>query len=143
MVVRRTRIHGKVMEVAVVSLRAREQQALERIEAELAGSDPKLGAMLATFTRLTSDEDMPAGEQVPKARQRRVHTGPRHGPASPGPWLPTAILLIVAALLAVTASLAGGAGSRTCARSWELTCVGTVPPHQPAQRADIKQTGGG
>jgi hypothetical protein len=51
-VVRRTRIHDVVMEVAVMSFSAREQQALERIGVRLAGSGPKLAAMLATFTRL-------------------------------------------------------------------------------------------
>ena len=54
------RRHGKVMEVAVMSLSARDQQALDGIEDGLAGSTPKLAAMLATFTRLTSGEEIPA-----------------------------------------------------------------------------------
>jgi hypothetical protein len=50
------------MEVAVTSLSARDQQMLEDIEDGLVGSAPKLAAMLAMFTRLTSNEEMPAAE---------------------------------------------------------------------------------
>jgi hypothetical protein len=139
--VRRTRIHGKVMEVAVMSISAREQQALEGIEAGLTRADPKLAAMLATFTRLTSDEQMPAGEQVRTVSRRGVRMPARRGRASSHPWLPTVVMLIVTALIAVTAALAGGADSGACARSWALTCASTVPPNPLIQRAEIKRTG--
>ena len=55
-----TRRPGKVMEVAAMSLSERDQQALDGIEDGLAGSTPKLAAMLATFTRLTAGEEMPS-----------------------------------------------------------------------------------
>lgn len=130
-----------------MSLSAREQQALERIEAGLAGSDPKLAAMLDTFTRLTSEGDMPAGEQVRKIQRRRVRMRPRHRPASAhlraSPWLPTIILLIVAAAITVAACLGGGASIQTCARTWTFACVGPVAPHPPAQRTGIKRIGAG
>jgi hypothetical protein len=52
------------MEVAVMSLSTREQQALDGIENGLAGSDPKLAWLLGAFTRLTSGEVMPAREEI-------------------------------------------------------------------------------
>lgn len=51
-----------------MSLTAREQQALHAIEDEIAGSDPKLASLLATFTRLTSGEEMPVREKIPASR---------------------------------------------------------------------------
>jgi Protein of unknown function (DUF3040) len=48
------------MEVAVMSLSTREQLALDGIANKLAGSDPRLAALLVTFARLTSGEAMPA-----------------------------------------------------------------------------------
>jgi hypothetical protein len=47
-----------------MSLHARQQGALDRIERTLAMDDPRLGSMLAIFTRLTQDEPMPVTEQV-------------------------------------------------------------------------------
>jgi hypothetical protein len=52
------------MEVAVMSLRAREQQALDSIEDGLSGADPKLASLLATFARLTAGEEMPVPEKI-------------------------------------------------------------------------------
>ena len=42
-----------------MSLSAREWQALDSIEDQLAGSDPQLASLMATFTRLASGEEMP------------------------------------------------------------------------------------
>jgi pimeloyl-ACP methyl ester carboxylesterase len=50
-----TQSPGKAMEAAVMSLSAREQQALDSIEDGLSGADPKLASLLATFTRLTAE----------------------------------------------------------------------------------------
>jgi type VI protein secretion system component VasF len=58
------------MEVAVMSLSPREQEALSRIENGLAGSDPELAGRLATFTRLTSGEAMPAREEMQTGTRR-------------------------------------------------------------------------
>ena len=67
---RRTRRRGTVMEVTVMSLSAHEQQALDSIGQDLSVTDPELTSLLATFTRLTAGEDMPAREKTqPPARQ--------------------------------------------------------------------------
>ena len=54
-----------------MTLPARQQRSLDRIERRLAASDPRLLALFAIFTRLTFDEDMPQLEQV-KARLARI-----------------------------------------------------------------------
>jgi len=58
-----------------MSLSAWEQQALDSISEELTDSDPRLTALLATFTRLVSGEEMPAREKVPPGRRRRPRRG--------------------------------------------------------------------
>lgn len=67
-----------------MSLTAREQQALQAIEDRLAGSDPELASLLATFTRLTSSEEMPVRERVQRGwqwalrrlrRRKHLHRG--------------------------------------------------------------------
>jgi Protein of unknown function (DUF3040) len=50
-----------------MSLSAWEQQALDSIEGGLAGSDPELVSLLATFARRASGEEMPVRED-PGAR---------------------------------------------------------------------------
>jgi hypothetical protein len=54
-----------------MSLSAREQQALDSIEDELAGSDPKLASLLATFAGHASGQEMPAREKIPNPALRR------------------------------------------------------------------------
>jgi hypothetical protein len=54
-----------------VSLSAWEQQALDSIRDGLAGSDPELSALLATFNRLSWGEDMPVREKIRPHRRRR------------------------------------------------------------------------
>jgi hypothetical protein len=63
------------MEVAAMSLSSHEQHALHSIENRLCVSDPELASLLATFTRLTAGEDMPAREKTPTGRlaPRRSH----------------------------------------------------------------------
>jgi len=61
-----------------MSLSAREQQALDSIEDEMAGSDPKLASLLATFARLASGEEMPVREKsqvLQRHATRRPHGG--------------------------------------------------------------------
>lgn len=53
-----------------MSLSAWEQQVLDSIKGRLVGSDPTLGALLDTFTRLVSNEDMPAHEQIRSSSRR-------------------------------------------------------------------------
>ena len=47
-----------------MSLPARQQRTLARIDQTLAGEDPLLGSMFEIFSRLTLDEPMPATERV-------------------------------------------------------------------------------
>ena len=58
-----------------MSLSAWEQQALDSIKNRLAGSDPELAAMLATFTQLTTGEEMPVAEEITAGSQQanRLH----------------------------------------------------------------------
>lgn len=56
-----------------MSLNAREQQALHAIEDEFARYDPKLTSMLAAFTRLNSDEEMPVREKVRRSWREAFH----------------------------------------------------------------------
>src|SRR5260370_26202971 len=53
-----------LMEVTVMSLRGWARQALDSIEGGLAGSDPELVSLLATFARLASGEEMPVHEEI-------------------------------------------------------------------------------
>ena len=52
------------MEGPGMSLSAREQQALNSIRDGLAGSDPELATLLATFTEQPSGEDLPVRENI-------------------------------------------------------------------------------
>lgn len=47
-----------------MSLSPREQQILHSIEGELARCDLRLTSLLATFTRLTAGEALPARENI-------------------------------------------------------------------------------
>jgi hypothetical protein len=51
-----------------MSLSSHEQHALHSIENRLCVSDPELASLLATFTRLTAGEEMPAREKTPAGR---------------------------------------------------------------------------
>jgi len=50
-----------------MSLSGAGSRALAAIEPQISASAPRLTAMLATFTRLTQDEQMPSREQLPLA----------------------------------------------------------------------------
>ena len=63
-----------------MSLSTQERQALRSIEEDLSGSDPKLVSLLATFTRLTAGEDMPAREKTPAGRATTRHSHRRRRP---------------------------------------------------------------
>lgn len=62
-----------------MSLSMRERHALDGIGVRIAGSDPQLARLLATFSRLTSGETMPAREEVrlprPVIGRVMVHVG--------------------------------------------------------------------
>ena len=55
-----------------MGLPARQRRVLDRIESTLRGSDPRLAALYAIFSRLTRDEEMPRIEQVRYGVRRAV-----------------------------------------------------------------------
>jgi hypothetical protein len=121
--------------VAVVSLSAREQQALDLIAEQIAGSDPGLASKMATFARLTAGEDMPLREKILAARRRdtrellRLHRRPG--------FRRTALLLwLVMVVGLVAAAVAIGSGSRAvCTKARPAACAGPAPaPRSPANQ---------
>ena len=106
-----------------MSLNAREQQALDSIEDELAGSDPGLATMLSAFNRLTSAEEIPDREKI-RAGSRRALRRFRRGRRCPGlrracqrlGFQRTALLLLwlltSGALIGVAVALSAGGKSR-------------------------------
>jgi hypothetical protein len=56
--------HGPGEPQSAMSLPARQQRALDRIEQTLAADDPGLGSMFAIFTELAREEPMPTSERV-------------------------------------------------------------------------------
>ena len=107
-----------------MSLSAWEQHVLDSIKDRLASSDPALVARLTIFTRLASDEEMPAREKI---QAGSVHTGRRsqrlrlQQTVPPLLWLVTTIALIAVALVS-----SRGGSQGTCTRSWATFCVGAV-----------------
>jgi hypothetical protein len=55
-----------------VGLPARQEKVLESIETALRESDPKLAGLYATFTRLTTGEEMPKFEQLRRRAGRML-----------------------------------------------------------------------
>jgi UDP-N-acetylmuramyl pentapeptide phosphotransferase/UDP-N-acetylglucosamine-1-phosphate transferase len=100
------------MEAPVMSPAGWEHQALESIQSALGHTDPKLASLLATFTRLTSSEDMPAHEKAPSSlrhlpyrRRSRPHRArPPHHHRSRQlavilTWIITSIAMITVAVI--------------------------------------------
>jgi hypothetical protein len=105
-----------------MSLTAWEQQALDSIRDGLAGSDPQLTALLTTFTRLASGEEMPAREEIP--------VGPRPRPRLADWWWAVLLLwlVITAVLITVALVLNHKSGSpATCAGPWPASCAHPAP----------------
>jgi hypothetical protein len=116
------------MEGPVTSLSAWEQQVLNSIKDGLAGSDPKLVARLAIFTRLASGEEMPPREKIQAGSRGAVlRSGlqPRHTrrqqTVPPLLWLVTTVALIVVALVCNR-----GGSQGTCTGSWGTSCTGAT-----------------
>jgi hypothetical protein len=104
-----------------------EHRALDSIASALAGSDPKLASLLATFSRLASSEEMPAHEKVRSLLRHPPHRRwprPRRGKAlhrRRGPqraavliWLLTSITLITVAVI-----ISRG-GPVSCPHAWGI-----------------------
>jgi hypothetical protein len=117
------------MEVAVMSLSAHEQQALDGIAAGLAHSDPRLASLLATFGKLTSGEEMPAREKVRVAQWKILRRA--HGMYQRVGFKRAALvlwLLIGIALVGVALAVSHSGTGKACVKSWS-TCAGTVFVH--------------
>ena|ERR1700728_263516 len=121
-----------------MSLSAREQQALDSIKDGLAGSDPQLAALLTTFTRLASGEEMPVQEDILVGSRRKPHhhrrvgASPRSRPI-PGyvgvQWGILALLFVVVGTLITVALVLSHSdgGQGTCSGSWAVVCSHSVP----------------
>jgi hypothetical protein len=127
-----------------MSLSAWEQQALDSITEKLMGSDPSLTALLATFTQLTSGEDMPLRERIrppsrcsarywrhlPRYRssliRRTIRLFQRLGlqGAAMLLWLLLTVTLITAAL-----ALCRSHNPHTCTSAWAVVCASPAPTH--------------
>ena len=106
-----------------MSLPARQQRMLNRIDRMLRDSDPRLAALFTIFTRLTWDEEMPRLEQI-RARLTRVsgwfarRTEPVRRRTPRVPRRLKAILFYPAALAAVACALligSSGPAAHRCA----------------------------
>ena len=125
-----------------MSLSAWEQRNLDSIKDGLAGSDPGLATLLATFKQLASGEEMSALEEI-RAGLRGVTRGPGHKRRQPRRgaasrvhqrvglqwaavllWLLTTISLITVGLV-----LSQGGGQGVCPRSWAVICVDSATAH--------------
>lgn len=120
-----------------MSLSAHEQQELDLIEDEIAASDPTLASLLATFARLSADDELPAREQIRASRGRRGRRRPPGHGTFLRPGKPATDLSLVAVVLWLTVSVAllvsvlvisRGGGGKGCAVPG-LTCAGQAPAH--------------
>ena len=132
-----------------MSLSAREQQALDSIESGLAGSDPALALLVATFARLASGEEMPVHEEIRVLRRRATrrplrNRRPRQGNVRRDGRLRLGLAQIIVLLwLAVTIALVAAAlalnrGSRNgpCTEAWgAAVCTQQAPAHSPRPTA--------
>jgi len=128
-----------------MSLSVWEQQALDSIKDGLAGADPQLAALLTTFTRLASAEEMPVQETIP-AVSRRTRRWPlrtqRHSCRADGcpgsrpmlgrAGLQWAVLLAWLVMTVVLMTMApvmdhSGGSSGTCTGSWPTICSHSAP----------------
>src|SRR5260370_1373993 len=139
-----------LMEVTVMSLSGWEQQALDSIEGGLAGSDPELVSLLATFARLASGEEMPVHEEIRvlgRRATRRPHGNrrPRRGNVRRDGrslrlgWQQAILLLglaVTIALVAVALVLSRGSRNGPCPEGWgAVVCTQQAPAHSPRPTA--------
>ena len=125
----------------MMGISEREQETLDSIGAGLARSAPKLASMLAMFSRLTADEEMPVREPTRRAVRAlapgattaagrlgsdRVHW--LHLGRTMRGWL---WILAAAALLALALTLGYGTGRSTCPPSQTTACRQVPAPVHP------------
>jgi Protein of unknown function (DUF3040) len=122
-----------------MSLSAREQQALDSTEDELAGSDPKLASLLATFARHASGQEMPAREKIPNPALRRGNVRRPAHRLFPRLGLQQTMLLlwltVTIALIAVALVLNRDSRNGPCPESRAVACTQQAPVHSPRPAA--------
>ena len=118
-----------------MSLSAWEQQALDCIEDELAGSDPKLASLLATFARHASGEELPVREKIPNLALRRGNVRRPARRLFPRLGVQQTMLLlwltVTIALIAVALVLNRDSRNGLCPESWAVACTQQAPVHSP------------
>jgi hypothetical protein len=129
-----------------MSLSTQEQRALQSIDEDLSGSAPKLVSLLATFTRLARDEEMPGHERIGTSGQPRGPRSPRPGRYRCHAWRARMLsrpptlqraglllwLVITICLVAVALTVnRNGASARTCMNPWLVACGAPAPTHTP------------
>jgi hypothetical protein len=126
----------------MMSISEWEQETLESIGDGLVRSAPKLASMLAIFSRLTADEEMPAREPIRRAA-RGLATSAAAGLMSPGRALRGHLgrqawrwlwLVVAVALLAMTLTLSYGTNSSRCSASAITACGQAPAPAHPGRR---------
>jgi hypothetical protein len=130
---------------AVMSLEAWEQRALDSIRDGLAGSDPRLATLLASFTRLASGEEMPVRGKLRarslratrrscrKRRRPRRGTVRRLGRRLGAERAMLLLWLLITIALIATALALSGNGQSACPASRPVICAGPAPPHGSLQ----------
>jgi hypothetical protein len=112
-----------------MSLAARQQRVLDRIEGSLHACEPQLRSMFAMFTTLAGDEDMPRLEELhswslslrgwrrrlPRSRRGRRQAGHAWAVGAQ-PFGLRAVLLVTVMLLALAPAVLLGLGTRGVSR---------------------------
>jgi Protein of unknown function (DUF3040) len=128
-----------------MSLSAWEQQALDSIEDELAGSDPKLASLLATFARHALGEEMPVRENIRNQSLRRRNVRRPARRLFPRLGLQQTMLLlwltVTIAVLAIALVLNRGSRNGPCRGSWGMACTQQEPVHSPRPAAHKTSAG--
>jgi DUF3040 family protein len=128
-----------------MSLSAREQQALDSIEDELAGSDPKLASLLATFAGHASGQEMPVREKIPNPALRRGNVRRPARRLFPRLSLQQTMLLlwltVTIALIAIALVLNRDSRNGPCPESWAVACTQQAPVHSPRPAAHKTSVG--
>ena len=123
---------GKAMGGAMMSPDAWEQRALDSIRDGLARSDPRLAALLATFTRLASGEEMPVREQLRASSQRTVRRSRRKRRRPQRVVERAALLLwllITVGLITTAVTLSWSGSQSACIERWPGVCAEAAPVH--------------
>lgn len=128
-----------------MSLSAWETQVLDSIKEDLARSDPRLVALMGTFTRLVCDQEMPAREKIrpgpwravghlrrrPRSKSHRL-AGLMHRRLGFERAVLLVYLLIAVGLIVTGVVLSRGGGHSECPSVWAVPCASSTAPGTPA-----------